>query len=445
MRVLLTLMTGSHQGRSFTLEGRGTFVAGRSEAAHVRLPDHSHAVSRAHFEVTLDPPVCRLKDLGSRNGPRVNHRRVAEADLHDGDLIQAGDAILRVIVEPADGGSRSPEPCVVCGQPVAESAVAIQPTRWSDTPPVLCRKCWEASGAGPGSIAGVELKELLHRIKAEGTGPPHPPVAGYRTLKVLRRGHRGSVLLALREADAQLLALKTLHPGNAARVEQLKHEAETLKTLNHPNLVAFRELSESDGQWYLAVDYVPGTDAARLLKQEGPLPVARAVRLVCQVLDAVGHLHARGFVHRNLKPFGFVVTVCRGKESATLVNLGMACPYRPGERIGQAWVGDFGGAPAFLAPEQIIHFREAGPAADLYAAAATLYQLLTDCHVHDLPRSPEQRLMMILTEEAVPIQSRRPDIPDGLAAVIHRALNKEPTKRHPDARTMRRALEPFGR
>jgi serine/threonine-protein kinase len=84
------------------------------------------------------------------------------------------------------------------------------------------------------------------------------------------------------------------------------------------------------------------------------------------------------------------------------------------------------------------------PAADQYSAAATLYTLLTRRFVYDLPRQVEKRLLMILQEDPVPVRSHRPELPQVLAAVIHRALARDPARRFPDVRAFRRALLPFG-
>jgi serine/threonine-protein kinase len=96
-----------------------------------------------------------------------------------------------------------------------------------------------------------------------------------------------------------------------------------------------------------------------------------------------------------------------------------------------------------MAPEQITSFRESRPPVDLYSAAASLYYLLTRKFVYDLPPTVPEQVLMILSHETVPILSRRPDLPKGLAEAVHRALRRDPTERYPDARSMRAALAPF--
>jgi serine/threonine-protein kinase len=105
--------------------------------------------------------------------------------------------------------------------------------------------------------------------------------------------------------------------------------------------------------------------------------------------------------------------------------------------------GDLGGTIPFMAPEQIIHLREAKPPVDLYAAGASLYWLLTGRHIYDLPRGLDKQILMILQDPHIPIRSRRSDVPRGLAEVIDRSLAREPEQRFADAREMRRALAPF--
>ena len=100
--------------------------------------------------------------------------------------------------------------------------------------------------------------------------------------------------------------------------------------------------------------------------------------------------------------------------------------YQASKLSGSTLAGQVAGTAAYMAPEQIVSFRECRPAADQYAVAATLYNLLTGRHVHDFPAAFQERLLLILNEKAVPIRSRRPEVPEGLARVIHRALAKDP-------------------
>jgi serine/threonine-protein kinase len=96
-----------------------------------------------------------------------------------------------------------------------------------------------------------------------------------------------------------------------------------------------------------------------------------------------------------------------------------------------------------MAPEQILNFRAVQPPADQYAAAATLYYLLTGRSIHDLPAGAEGQIRMLLQKDPVPIRQRRDSLPDGLASVIHKALAREPGARYADVGVLREALVPF--
>src|SRR4051812_28479641 len=98
MRVNLTVKSGSHQGRVFAFAEHRNFLVGRSKEAHFRIEDQGKFISRVHFMVEVNPPLCRLSDMGSTNGTIVNDLRVQAVDLKDGDVITAGMTVLAVSV-----------------------------------------------------------------------------------------------------------------------------------------------------------------------------------------------------------------------------------------------------------------------------------------------------------------------------------------------------------
>jgi serine/threonine-protein kinase len=269
-------------------------------------------------------------------------------------------------------------------------------------------------------------------------------VAGYELLRELGRGGMGVVYQAKRRGDGAVVAVKTLTPaatGNPGDVERFLREARILQQLDHPHVVPFLEMGEAeDGRLFFAMEYVDGTDAARLVKEEGPLPVRRAVGLAGQLLQALDYAHAKGFVHRDIKPANLLVTTDGGRDHVKLADFGLARVFQASRLSGLTAEGDVGGTPSFMPPEQVTNYREARPPVDQYAAAATLYHLLTGQHAHDLSGPLPPRVRKLLEEDPVPIRSRRPDLPEGLAAVIHRAMARDPERRFPDVRALRRAL-----
>jgi serine/threonine-protein kinase len=269
------------------------------------------------------------------------------------------------------------------------------------------------------------------------------PIPGYEVVRELGRGGMGVVYLAVRQADGAVIALKTILPalaGSADEVARFLREASVLRELDHPHIVAFQENGEANGMLYFAMDYVAGTDAERLLREGGPLPTGRAIDLVSQLLQALDYAHAKRFVHRDIKPANLLVAREGGGDHARLADFGLARVYQASQLSGLTVTGAVGGTPAFMAPEQVTSYRDVQPAADLYSAAATLYYLLTGRHTHDFGPSVHERLLQLLHEDPVPIEQRRPDLPDELAAVLRRALARDPRRRFGDARAFRRAL-----
>jgi serine/threonine-protein kinase len=418
MRVTLTVTQGPHQGRSFSFAEHDTFLVGRAPEARFCLPDRDKYFSRLHFLVEINPPLCRVQDMNSHNGTYVNGQRVQSADLRDGDEIRAGHTVLRVSIEGAE-------------RAVADDTVSAPPAE-----PVRT-----AAWVVPTLAVGRPLPP-----DSSAADSNWPPIPGYRIVDELGRGGMGVVYRAERLSDGSVVALKTILPAVAPTPElvgRFLREANTLKALEHPHIVSFREMGEAGGLLYFAMDFVPGMDAKRLLNQEGPLPVGRAVRLTCQLLEALAYAHGRGFVHRDIKPGNLLLTEVEGRETARLADFGLARAYQASRLSGLTVTGSIVGTPLFMAPEQVLDFRVVKPPADQYAAAATLYNLLTGAYVYDPTDTAMELYLKIVQDNPVPIQSRRPGIPIGLAQAIHHALERRPEERFPDAGALRQALLPF--
>jgi serine/threonine-protein kinase len=256
----------------------------------------------------------------------------------------------------------------------------------------------------------------------------------------------GVVHRATRQSDGLTVALKTLTPAreaNRKQIERFLRECRILAELDHPNIVGFREVGEAAGLIYLSMEFVDGPDLGTQLRIRGPGEVRTAVRIVCQVLGGLAHAHAKGFVHRDIKPANVLIGRRGTKRIAKLADFGLARVYEASRLSGLTMQGEVGGTPAFMAPEQVTHYRQVKPAADQYAAAATLYRMLSDRYTHDFPKDIGAQLAHLVTAPPVAIRDRRPDVPAGLAATIHKALGREPKDRYPDVTAFRQALLAF--
>lgn len=265
-------------------------------------------------------------------------------------------------------------------------------------------------------------------------------------MRLLGRGALGSVALALRKKDRQIVAVKSIlllgktRPG---QIERFLREADNLRELDHARIVRYQEVGEADRLLWLAMDYVPGTDAAQLLQQRGQLSIRLAVRMGIQLLQALEHGHERKFIHGDLKLANILLETRDKQLSLKVADFGLARTYQASQLGGMTLPHEMGGSLEFLPPERITQFRDVLPTSDQYSAAAVLYTLLAGTPIRDLSGSLAEKLELLLSREPVPIQERRPDVPEELAQVIHRALESEPQHRYPSVTEFRRALKAF--
>jgi serine/threonine-protein kinase len=271
-------------------------------------------------------------------------------------------------------------------------------------------------------------------------------IPGYRLGPLLGTGAMGSVYRATREADGAEVAVKMIETGDTSdprAVKRFLREELLMEKLRHPNVVAYHTSGVAGRLMYFVMEYVPGRDASKLLAQEGKLPLARAVRLTLQVLLGLDHAHKQGVVHRDVKPANLLVAQLGGREVVKVADFGLARAYQASSLSGLTMTGTTAGTPAYMPPEQITDFRTAKPAADQYATAATLYHLLTGRQAFEAATTAEL-FKKVLTEEPPAVTARRPELPAALAAVLRRAMQRQPEARYPDVRALAQALAAFG-
>jgi hypothetical protein len=383
--LVLEVTEGPAGGRTFRLTGHATFTIGRLPGLNVSLPADPY-LSRLHCLIEFNPPAARVVDLNSKSGTRVNGVRVTAADLRTGDRVTAGLTVLRVRL-PA-------------GDPAA-AATARDP-----------------------------------RLG-------FPDIPGYVVEGELGRGNMGIVYRARGRTDGAAVAVKTILPAVAptpAAAGRFRRESDILRRLAHPNIVGYRDGGIADGLLYFVMELVPGRDAGTIVADRGPLDPDRAIGWVGQLLDALTHAHDRGFVHRDVKPSNLLVVPEAGGERVKLSDFGLARAYETSSMSGLTVAESAGGTPAFMPPEQVTDFRGAKPAADQYAAAATLYHLLTGSHVYEKCATVPDLLAKIASEDPIPLRPGAAGLPGRCGPVVRRALARDPAARFPDARAMRAAL-----
>jgi serine/threonine protein kinase len=403
-RVSLLVTAGPIRGQRFDFEGHDTFLFGRAPDCHARLSPDDASASRHHFLLETNPPLARLRDLGSLNGTHLNgvrrggrqagetpeeavRRGAVEVDLRDGDEIRVGATVIRVAIE---------------GEPLTVFPLA------------------DADEPFPTPSGGT-------------IGP-------YALRKLLGRGGMGAVYLAERPGDPEPIALKLMLPRvlvDRAAEDVFIREIEVTRALRHPNLVALLDFGRDAGCFYFALEYCPGGSAeAMRLRSGGRIGLPEMLRLATDVLEGLAAAHQAGFVHRDIKPDN--VLLGQG-GAAKLGDFGLAKSYEQAGLSGMTATGVVGGTYRFMPREQITSFRTVRPASDVWSLAATLYYLLTGEYPRDFDAHRDP-LAVILRGGVVPLRQRDPALPQDLAAVLDRALDDDPEKRYPTAREFADAL-----
>ena len=248
----------------------------------------------------------------------------------------------------------------------------------------------------------------------------------YRLDRELGTGGTATVWLAHDVVLDRPCAVKILKPAEreaAARRERLKTEARALAALDHDCVVRIYDLGQHDGQDYIVMEYLERGSLADRLALEGPLAPTEAVDAVIEVLGALQAAHAAGIIHRDVKPGNVLI---RADGAAALCDFGIARTATPGT-AGRTETGVALGSIGYMAPEQRLDARRAGPSADLYAAACTLFNLVTN----DTP------VDLYLARDTSP---RWEAVPTALRPVLRRATRSEPSARFADADEMAAAL-----
>ncbi|WP_308166785.1 MDR family MFS transporter [Nocardia albiluteola] len=255
-------------------------------------------------------------------------------------------------------------------------------------------------------------------------------VAGYVIEGVLGRGGMGTVYLARHPRLPRLMALKVLNRDVAADPElraRFDREASVVAHLDHPGIVAVQDRGIEDGQLWLAMQYVQGVDASRL--DPRTVTVERAVRIVSEVAHALDYAHARGVLHRDVKPANILLAAAEAgrAERAVLTDFGIARLLASNTQLTSS--GTFVATLAFASPEQLSG-DPVDARSDQYSLACSLYALL----VGQSPfaaAEPGQVVAGHLAKSVPPIV--RPDVPPQLNAVIARGMAKNPGERFSSA------------
>lgn len=502
-KVTLRVVEGPEKGHETVLDERTSCIMGRSKECHPRIPnDMDHAtISRHHCLLDINPPDIRVRDFGSLNGTWVNGKKIGqrekgmtpeegaqmqfpEHDLKDGDEIKLSHTIFRVsIYVPAvceECGGEIPErsrvqaerlpgvyQCAKCRNRAEKEGRKAPPEKKA----MRCVRCGrDVSGEVGGhwhgdyvcmSCKADPFKILKHLLLLAKSGQKElAPIEGYEVEGELGRGGFGAVYLARHERSGERVALKVMLPQVAAekdKVDRFLRETENAKTLRHPNVVELRDYGCSNGTFFFTMEFCDGGSVGDLmLRRGGRLPIGEAMEIIRQALDGLEYAHhaeipnvrlrdgsyktGHGLVHRDLKPGNIFLSGTGKSRTAKIGDYGLAKAFDFAGLSGYTRSGVRMGTPSFMSRQQVISFLYAEPEVDVWAMAASLYNMLTG----DVPKPFEKGkdpLRVVLEAQCVPIRERDRSIPKRLAEVIDLALRERPELHFKTARDFKRALE----
>ncbi len=252
-------------------------------------------------------------------------------------------------------------------------------------------------------------------------------------------GGMASVWRAHDETLRRTVAVKLLHDHLAADEglrERFRREAVAAAKLGHPGIVGLYDTGEHPEATYLVMAYVEGPTLRELLAERGRLEIGEAAAVTAQVAEALSYAHARGLVHRDVKPANILLET---DGSAKIADFGIAKVAESARDLTQT--GTVLGTAAYVAPEQV-RGEPVDGRADEYALACVLYEAVSGRR----PFEAESAMTMAaqrLNEDPLPLRAVRPDVPRGLDDVVMTALAREPDDRYPDLAAFARALEPW--
>lgn len=232
--------------------------------------------------------------------------------------------------------------------------------------------------------------------------------------------------------------LKSLTPADAedgAWRDRFYSEAQLLAQLVHPNILQATDFFEHNNSFWLVLEYYDGASLDRMIDHNGAFPSDVALHFTVQLLKGLDFAHGKGVIHRGLKPS--IVLVDR-KGGLKIADFGVALLKN---ESGRQEVGQ-GGEAAFMSPEQILNPRDVAPQSDIYAVGMLLYTMLAG-------RVPVEQGSTVATllsqlDDAVPdIRTVVKAVPEGLAVLVHRALEKDPAQRFPNCQEFIAAIEAY--
>lgn len=270
----------------------------------------------------------------------------------------------------------------------------------------------------------------------------------YRVLEELGRGGMGRVYKAVHQTMGRFVALKLLAPDltKTDRAKELfQREVKAAARLNHPNIVTAYDANQAGDRFFLVMEYVDGPNLSQLVREQGPLPVEQACEYIRQVAVGLDYAHDMGLIHRDVKPSNLLVQQTTAGPQVKILDFGLALVRGGDVATGESVPGAANtvlGTPDYVSPEQARNQFKVDGRSDLYSLGCTFYFLLTG-EPPFVGGTALEKMVRHTSDAPVSVQTKRPEVPEPVAAVVHKLLAKNPKWRYQKAGELAADLAAF--
>lgn len=262
-------------------------------------------------------------------------------------------------------------------------------------------------------------------------------IGNYRVIRKIGEGGMGAVYLSRDLRLEREVALKIVAPElarNAGLMARFRVEAIAQAKLNHTNIVTIYSFEQEKEMYYIVMEYVEGSTLRTMIKENGPMPLERALDIILHVLDGLNYAHSRGVVHRDIKPSNIFLS---HDGVAKIGDFGIAKV----EGIELTKTGTSLGSPVYSSPEQLMG-KKTDARTDIYSSGMTLYEMITGAPAIKVTGKGDYKAIME-TLDAVPGQPStvNPSIPPVVDELVMKSIAKDPVQRFKDADSFRLAIK----
>ncbi len=276
----------------------------------------------------------------------------------------------------------------------------------------------------------------------------------YLVLDKIGEGGMGKVFKAIQSKTGRIVALKVVRAhlmANKTVVGRYKREAAAAAKLNHPNIVSLLDADEAQGRYFMAMEFVYGSDLARMVKEFGPLPFPEAAEYIRQGALGLQHSHDHGLIHRDIKPSNMLVSGERalpdtgGVAVVRILDMGLVrslLEEAEADKTELTRDGTVVGTPDYMSPEQAKNSSTVDHRADIYSLGCTLYYLLSGKPPFP-DGTPIDKLLRHQLDPPPDLRKQRPDVPEEMLRAMYKMLAKRPEDRIPSTAEVARILSQF--